>query len=287
MKLATIHNTDSTSAAVIVDATDGARAIALPATDVGTLLGDPNWRSVAEQADAAEGQPLDDVRLACPSLTPSKVVCVGLNYRSHILEMGRDLPTHPTLFAKFASNLIGPCDDVLLPPNSTEVDWEAELAIVIGSPVRSASREEAVAAIAGYTILNDVSMRDWQWRTTQWLQGKAFDASTPVGPYLVTADEVDPDQTGAPALDIRCDVNGETMQQANTGDLLFTPADAVAYVSQFTSLAPGDIIATGTPGGVGASRDPKRFLQQADVLTTEIEGLGRQVNGCIATSDDT
>lgn len=285
MKLATIRTAAGASAAVITGSGDDARAVELPASDVGTLLRLPDWRSLAAAAVDGQGVPLDEVALAPPSTNPSKIICLGLNYRSHILEMGRDLPTHPTLFAKWASTLIGPNDDIRLPGSSTEVDWEAELAVVVGRPVSRASTAEATEAIAGYTVLNDVSMRDWQWRTTQWLQGKAFDATTPVGPCLVTADEVDPEQTGAPGLEIRCLVDGEVVQEANTRDLLFSPADAVAYISQFTTLEPGDIVATGTPGGVGAGREPKRFLRAGEQLVTEIEGLGRLSNTCVTETN--
>lgn len=282
MRLATIRTNDATAAAIIVGADTDERAIELPAEDVGALLRRPDWRAVAEAAGENAGTPLTDASLAAPSVRPSKIICLGLNYRSHILEMGRELPTHPTLFAKWASTLVGPHDDIRLPNASTEVDWEAELAVIVGAPLTHASTEEAATAIGGYTILNDVSMRDWQWRTTQWLQGKAFDATTPVGPYLVTPDEVDPDQTGAPALAIRCAIDGEVMQEANTKDLLFSPADALSYISQFTTLEPGDIVATGTPGGVGAGREPKRFLRSGEVLTTEIEALGSLTNTCVA-----
>lgn len=281
MRLATTRGPNP-SAALIVGEGDQARCIDLPANDLGDLLRLPDWRSIAEASNSQPGSALSEVELAAPTPRPAKVICLGLNYRSHILEMGRDLPTHPTLFAKFASTLLGPGDDIRLPEASSEVDWEAELAVIIGRPISGGSPSDAIDAIAGYTILNDVSMRDWQWRTTQWLQGKAFDATTPVGPFLVTADEVDPHGTGAPALKISCSVDGEVMQEANTGDLLFSPADAVAYISQFTLLEPGDIVATGTPGGVGAGRSPKRFLRDGETLTTEIEGLGRISNRCSA-----
>jgi acylpyruvate hydrolase len=209
--------------------------------------------------------------------SPSKIFCVGLNYRGHILEMGRELPAVPTLFAKFAASLIGPRDRLVLPAVSDQVDWEAELAVVVGRPIRRATATEAAAGIAGYTVLNDVSMRDWQWRTSEWLQGKTFEASTPVGPWLTTPDEVG----DAADLEVRCEVDGVVMQRARTSDLLFGPADVLAYVSQFITLAPGDIVATGTPAGVGAGRDPKVFLQPGQVLRTVVEGLGECVNECV------
>jgi acylpyruvate hydrolase len=213
---------------------------------------------------------LADADLAPVIPRPSKIFCLGLNYRSHIEEMGAERPENPTLFAKFPAALIGARDPIRLPDASKAVDWEAELAFVVGRRVRNASAQQAADAIGGYTICNDVSMRDWQWRTTQWDQGKNFEASTPVGPFVVTGDEID----DAADLEVTCRVDGQTMQTARTGDLLFKPATIVAYVSQFTTLRPGDLIATGTPGGVGAGRDPKVFLAPGQVLETAIEGIG-------------
>lgn len=199
---------------------------------------------------------------------PTKVICCGLNYADHISETGRELPTHPTLFAKYADTLIGPKDDIVL-PEGLQVDWEAELAVVVGAEVRRAGREEAARAIAGYTVANDISVRDWQYRTLQWFQGKAWDHTTPVGP-VVGPDEVDP----VAGLDISCRINGETVQQANTSTLVFDAAELIAYISTFTVLRPGDLVLTGTPGGVGVARDPQRFLEDGDVLETEISGIG-------------
>jgi len=192
--------------------------------------------------------------------------------------MSRALPGYPTLFAKFASGLIGAHDDLVLPSVSNAVDWEVELGVVIGRQIRRATIEEARHAIAGFTVVNDISMRDWQRRTTQFLQGKAFDASTPVGPVLVTGDEIG----DAADLEVRCEVDGVVMQRGRTSDLLFGPAAIVSYISQFATLCPGDLISTGTPGGVGAGRDPQVFLQPGQVLTTAIEGIGSCVNHCVA-----
>jgi acylpyruvate hydrolase len=206
---------------------------------------------------------------------PDKIVCVGLNYRNHILEMGRELPEHPTLFAKFTSSLIGANDEIVLPAVSATVDWEAELAVVIGGRARHVSEREAVGAIAGYSVLNDVSVRDFQYRTLQWLQGKTFEHSTPVGPWLVTRDE-----SPGPDREITCEVEGELMQKADTADLVFGPAALVSYISSILTLEPGDIIATGTPGGVGAARDPQRFLQDGETVVTQIAGVGELRNVC-------
>ena len=208
---------------------------------------------------------------------PGKVLCVGLNYRAHIIETGRELPEYPTLFAKFADTLLGARDDLVLPSVSDRVDWEVELGVVIGSPIHRAAEDEAAAAIAGYTVINDVSMRDWQYRTVQWLQGKMFERSTPVGPYLVTPGEVG----SAADLEVRCEVDGVVMQQSRTSDLLFSPARIAAYASQAVTLRPGDLIATGTPGGVGEHRKPRVCLRPGNVLRTWIEGLGECVNHCV------
>ncbi|MFC0504992.1 fumarylacetoacetate hydrolase family protein [Micromonospora costi] len=272
MRLATIRTATGTRAARV----ETNVAIPLGYPDVGALLAAADVQDINRIPPAGKPVPVEDADFAPVLTSPSKVICVGLNYRTHILEMGRELPEHPTLFAKFADTLIGARDDVVLPITSAEVDWEAELGVIIGTSLRRATREQAHAAIAGYTVVNDVSMRDWQWRTTQWLQGKAFERTTPVGPFLVTPDEVD----HARDLEVRCEVDGSVMQHSRTSDLLFDPAATVAYISQFTTLRPGDLIATGTPGGVGAARDPKVFLAPGQTLLTVIEGLGECVNVC-------
>jgi acylpyruvate hydrolase len=209
---------------------------------------------------------------------PSKIICLGLNYKAHIEEMQGELPSYPTLFAKFATALTGPRDPIVLPKASKAVDWEAELGFVIGRRVRNASLVEALEAIAGYTIVNDVSMRDWQWRTSEWLQGKTWECCTPVGPALVSPEEVD----HAADLLLRCEVDGAVMQEARTSDLLFKPAEIVQYVSEILTLDPGDLISTGTPAGVGAGRQPPVFLRPGNVMRTSIEGLGELVNECVA-----
>ena len=264
MRLATLR----TPRGPVAVRAEGDELVELPYPDVVALLSDPGWR---EGAGGAGGRrhPAAGADLDSP-VRPAKIVCVGLNYRSHIEEMGRPLPEFPTLFAKFADTLTGPYDDLVVPSASTEVDWEAELGVVVGRVARNVSESEAAACITGYTVVNDVSMRDWQWRTTQWMAGKNFEASTPVGPFVVTGDELD----DAADLELRCDVDGITMQKARTSDLLFTPAAVVAYVSRVTTLRPGDLIATGTPGGVGAGRDPKVFLRPGQLLETTLEGVG-------------
>lgn len=211
-------------------------------------------------------------------LEPAQIFCIGLNYKGHILEAGKPTPEYPSIFAKFASSLTGPRAEIALTPESNEVDWEIELGIVIGKAARNVSPEEALDYIAGYTVINDISMRDWQSRTNQWFQGKNFEASTPVGPYIVTPDEID----HARDLRITCSIDGEIVQDGRTSDLLFKPAELVSYISQFTTLLPGDLIATGTPSGVGMARTPKRFLLSGETLTSEIEGIGVLSNRFVA-----
>ncbi|HXF01684.1 MAG TPA: fumarylacetoacetate hydrolase family protein [Arthrobacter sp.] len=274
MKLATLRTgPGSTTAAVQLEA--GAY-LPLPASDVGALLAVPEWRAQAEEAVSTAAS-TDVVRVPNADLAPvvprpGKVVCCGLNYGDHIQEMGRELPEYPTLFAKFADTLAGP-EDQLTVVGSENVDWEAELAVVVGATLARADEDQAEAAIAGYTVANDVSMRDWQRRTLQWFQGKAFDASTPLGPVLATADEFD--GTG---MEVRGYVNGELVQRGHTRTLVFGPARLLSYVSQFTTLRPGDVVLTGTPGGVGMGMVPPHFLADGDVLSTEIDGIGRLTN---------
>jgi acylpyruvate hydrolase len=273
MRFATIRTAAGTTAARL----DGDSLVPLDAPDVGALLAAGGLMSAPATVGAAPVS-APDADFAQVVTSPSKVICVGLNYRTHIQETGRELPEYPTLFAKFAETLTGPNDDVAIPAVSEKVDWEAELGVIIGESVYRASAAEAKDAIAGYTITNDVSMRDYQYRTLQWDQGKIFQRSTPAGPYLVTPDEVG----DAADLEIGCSVDGETKQLARTSDLLFKPADVVAYISQVITLRPGDLLLTGTTGGVGHVRKPPEFLQPGQVLRTWVEGLGELVNHIVA-----
>jgi acylpyruvate hydrolase len=271
MRLATIRVPGGTRAVRV----DADRAVEIGPPDLGALLADPDWRRTAEAADGPAHE-LSSLDHAPVVPRPGKIVCVGLNYAHHIREMGRELPEHPTLFAKFPEALIGARDDIVLPGASDAMDWEAELAVVVGTTVRHADEATAEAAIAGYAVLNDVTARDWQYRTLQWLQGKTFEATTPFGPELVT-----PDEAGV-GLALSCDVDGEQVQVADTTDLVFTPAALVSYISTIVRLNPGDVIATGTPGGVGHARKPPRYLRPGAVLTTAIAGLGECRNTCVA-----
>ena len=218
-----------------------------------------------------ERVPLEDVTLRPVIPSPGKVLCVGLNYRAHVEEGIYDVPDYPVLFTKFAETLIGAGQPIVLPPESAAVDFEAELAFVVGRHVRRSSELDAVA---GYTLANDVSMRDYQYRTHQWLAGKAWASSTPLGPFLVTADEVgDPHD-----LDITLDLNGERMQASNTSRFIFDIPTLIATISEFVPLAPGDVVLTGTPEGVGYRREPQVLLADGDRVVVEIEKVGRLEN---------
>jgi acylpyruvate hydrolase len=270
VRLATVRTPDGTRAARV----EGDDLALLEHPDVGALLASGDL-----DAPAAGHVPLAGADLAPVVTRPPKVICLGMNYRSHIEEMGREAPSHPTLFGKYARSLVGPRDPILLPPESEQIDWEVELAFVIGREVRRASGEEARGAIAGFTVLNDVSMRDWQFRTMQFLQGKTWERSTPVGPVLVTPDEL-PGGT-EPDVVLTCEVDGEVMQKSRTSDLLFGPEELVAYISTILTLEPGDLVATGTPGGVGMGRTPPVFLTPGRTVRTAIEGIGELVNECV------
>jgi acylpyruvate hydrolase len=219
---------------------------------------------------------------ALPIDPPGKIICVGLNYRDHAEEQGTELPSAPLLFAKWPNALIGPGEPIVIPRVSKQVDYEAELAVVIGQRVRGVSEENALEAVRGYTCLNDVSARDLQFSDGQWTRGKSADTFCPVGPQLVPATEVADPQ----ALGIRCVLNGEVMQDSTTANMIFTVAEIIAYASATMTLEPGDLIATGTPAGVGIFRDPPVLLMDGDEVTIEIEGLGALTNPVRAQTQD-
>ena len=272
MRLATIRTADGTRAARL----EGDELVVLNSPDVGTLLAAE--RETALRDEAGISVLVEDADFAPLITRPPKIFCVGLNYRSHILETGNSLPDFPTLFAKFSSCLIGAHDDIVLPTVSEKPDWEVELGIVIGERIRHGSLEDARHAIAGFTVVNDVSMRDWQRRTAQWLQGKTFESSTPVGPYLVSLDELDDPFD----LEVRCEVDGEVMQADRTSELVFGPLEIVAYCSEILTLEPGDLIATGTTGGVGNARTPPIYLQPGQLVRTVVGEVGECLNRCVA-----
>ena len=271
MKLATARIEGSTRAVRV----EGDALIDLGHADLGELLARPDWKNYAATTQGAS-YPIEGTGFATLISRPSKVVCVGLNYRNHITEMGRDLPEHPTLFSKFSDTLIGATDDIMRPAETDSFDWEVELAVVIGTTVRRASTKQAEEAIAGFSVLNDITCRDWQFRTREWLQGKNWDSTTPVGPYLVTPDELPGGVR--PKVDISLSVDGAVMQSDNTGDLLFDPVYLVEYISTVIRLNPGDIIATGTPGGVGHARKPEVYLHGGEFVVAEIAGIGALAN---------
>jgi acylpyruvate hydrolase len=274
MKFATIR----TSAGTRAVRADGGVLTELGFDDVGALLrsGPDALENVARTSGAQHS--LDDADFAPVVLDPGKIICVGVNYADHIAETGREPPDFPTLFAKFTDALVGAHDAIVLPSVSDMVDWEVELAVVIGRDARHVSPDRAVAVMAGYTVANDISMRDWQNRTAQWLQGKTFEHATPVGPWLVTPDEVD---GAAPDLELTCEVDGTLRQRSRTSQLVFGPAEIVAYASDVVTLRPGDLVLTGTPGGVGAAMEPPTFLRAGQVVRTAIEGIGELVNECV------
>jgi 2-keto-4-pentenoate hydratase/2-oxohepta-3-ene-1,7-dioic acid hydratase in catechol pathway len=212
-----------------------------------------------------------------PIERPQKIICVGLNYRDHAEEQGGDLPERPLLFAKWPNTLIGPGDPIVLPSISTKIDYEAELGVVIGSRARGVSIENALESVAGYICVNDVSGRDLQFSDGQWVRGKSLDTFCPVGPALVPASEIPDPQT----LGIRAILNGEVMQDSTTANMVFGVAEIVAFISQAITLEPGDLIATGTPAGVGVFRDPQVLLKPGDEITIEIDGIGALTNPVI------
>lgn len=259
-----LHQGRPFAAAIIDDTAVPLRDIAeLGAATPKSVLGSPPL--VPEDA-----LPLTAVRLRPVVPRPGKIICVGLNYVSHVGETKRDTPTYPVLFTKFSESLVGPTDVIVSPPESAQVDYEGELAVIIGRPGRRISPADALDHVGGYSIANDVTMRDFQYKTHQWLQGKSWEKSTPFGPWLVTPDEV-----GDPgALDLRLLLNGVEMQAGNTAQLMFDIPTLIARISEFVTLQTGDVIMTGTPGGVGFRRDPPVFLQPGDRVQVEISGLG-------------
>ncbi|RDW16562.1 FAA hydrolase family protein [Oceanobacillus arenosus] len=232
------------------------------------------YQYILNKRDEGQSFPLKDIKLGAPISSPGKIICVGKNYADHVAEMQSDIPEYPVLFAKFNNALIGPEDAIETSDVTKKLDYEVELAFVIGKMATKVKQEEALSYIAGYTIGNDTSARDLQKRTPQWLQGKTLDRSTPIGPWVVTADEIsDPGN-----LSIRSFVNGVERQASNTSHLIFDIPFLIEFISNLITLNPGDIILTGTPDGVGFAMDPPQFLEDGDVVTLEIEKIGRMEN---------
>lgn len=228
-------------------------------------------KAAAAKAPASARQPLKSVKPALPIARPPKFICIGLNYAAHAAEGGHATPTYPSIFTRFTSSLIAAGEPVLRPKESIQLDYECELTIVIGKGGRNISEAKALEHVFGYTLFNDVSVRDYQRKTPQWTQGKNFDGSGPVGPIVVTADEL---PAGASGLRIRTRLNGETMQDSNTADMIFSTAKIIAILSEFMTLEPGDMIATGTPSGVAHARKPPTWMKNGDTVEVEVDGIG-------------
>ena len=247
----------------------------LPGTVLGVLEAEAvEAVSRAVESGAGARTPLADARLASPIPRPPKIVCVGLNYLDHATEQNVPLPEHPLLFSKATSSVVGPYDDVVLPAESEQVDYEVELAVVIGKTATAVSEADAYDYVAGYTVANDVSARDIQFRQQQWHQGKSYDTFCPMGPWLVTKDEI-PDPN---ALAVKLTLNGTVLQDSNTDNLIFNVPTLVSRISSAMTLLPGDVISTGTPAGVGVFRDPKILLKAGDYMETWVEGIGTLKN---------
>jgi 2-keto-4-pentenoate hydratase/2-oxohepta-3-ene-1,7-dioic acid hydratase in catechol pathway len=280
---------------VSYDAGDGARAGVLEderVVDAWAALGEPERGSlrelIAEErlgdlgkaleggkgsaggSDTSASLPLDEVELLPPIPDPEKIVCIGLNYRSHAAEAGIEAPQSPAIFGKFRNALAAPGATVRLPAASRKVDFEAELAFVVGRTASEVSEEEALECVAGYTLLNDLSARDLQFATPQWMSGKVFDGSAPCGPAVVTPDEAGPHD----AIEISLRLNGEEMQAASTADLIFSVPQLLSHLSGLMTLAPGDIVSTGTPAGVGSVREPRVWLGDGDEIVIDSPTIG-------------
>jgi 2-keto-4-pentenoate hydratase/2-oxohepta-3-ene-1,7-dioic acid hydratase in catechol pathway len=228
--------------------------------------------------NAPSAVPLASVKLCAPIPDPPKILCMGLNYRDHAKEAGLELPKYPVIFAKYSNTVIGPGDNIVLPKNSRKPDYEAEFGFVIGKRARHIRAEDWRDHVFGYMNCNDVSARDYQMSVSQWTMGKNFDTFAPMGPYLVSADEIgDPHN-----LNISLTLNGETMQSSNTRELIFKIPETVAFLSSVMTLEPGDVVLTGTPAGVGFSRTPPRWLMPGDEVVVRGEGLGELRNKCVA-----
>jgi acylpyruvate hydrolase len=274
MKYTTVRVNGATRAARVRD--DVLELYRLP--DVDALL---TVLASGENPDVTEEMALAGADLAPVVTRPGKIICVGANYLQHILEMGAEPPAYPTLFAKYAESLIGAGDDIVMPRGSEAVDWEAEITAVIGAPARAVSPREALGVVAGYTASNDVTARDFQFRSMQWLQGKTFEKTNPLGPFLVTGDEIDHGRD----LAITCEISGRTVQDSRTSDMIFSAAEVISYISHIVPLQVGDVIMTGTPSGVGQGRKPPEYLAAGDVLTTTVEGIGTLRNLCVDSGE--
>ncbi|MGH3090510.1 MAG: fumarylacetoacetate hydrolase family protein [Rubrobacteraceae bacterium] len=240
-------------------------------------VGTANMIEYIENGGGPEGEALslDEIRLHAPIPNPQKVIAIGLNYEDHAAETGADIPEKPIVFAKYANTVIGPGDEIRIPPITSQADYEAELAVVIGREAKNVSADDALDHVFGYMNANDVSSRDLQFSEGgQWTRSKSIDTFCPTGPYIATTDEVPDPQN----LRVRCVLNGEVMQDGNTSKMIFPVAELISFLSSGMTLVPGDIVVTGTPPGVGSARDPQVWLKDGDEVTIEIEGLGSLTN---------
>lgn len=287
MKLATFTQRESTRIGVV----DGQHVVDLQASvpelprEMVAFLeaGQPALQAAHDAIATGTRIPLEDVRLEAPIARPPKFLAVGLNYADHVAESGMETPPHPTIFNKQSTCVTGPTDPVHVPRASHVLDYEGELGIVIGKRCRHVPRDRAADAIAGYLVVNDATVRDWQLRIPTWTMGKSFDTHGPIGPWIVTSDELpDPHQ-----LQLRTWVNGELRQESNTKELIFDCFTLIEHLSTAFTLEPGDIIATGTPSGVGIGMKPPRLLKDGDIVRIEIEGIGWIENPVIDEPADT
>ena len=272
MRLVTYRADGEERAGVQIDGgvLDAAALRGVDRIGVRELIAEGRLDDLRKGLDTGDAEPVEGTELLPPLPDPDKIVCIGLNYRSHAAEAGIDPPDHPTFFAKFRNALAPPGASVSLPAASEKVDYEAEVAFVIGRRCKEVKPDEALDAVAGYMLLNDLSARDLQFATPQWMPGKVFDGSAPCGPAIVTPDEAGP----ADAISFALDLNGERMQEASTSDLIFSVAELVARLSHWMTLEPGDIVSTGTPSGVGSVREPRVWLKPGDEIVISSPTLG-------------
>jgi 2-keto-4-pentenoate hydratase/2-oxohepta-3-ene-1,7-dioic acid hydratase in catechol pathway len=283
MHLVTYNDGEVTRVGILGDDIVASLPAGAPRTMLELIQAGPGvWQSVAQVPEQETGGvPLSSVRLLPPISNPSKVMAIGLNYMDHCREQHVDPPKEPLIFAKFPTAIIGPGDAIVWNPDLTsQVDYEVELGVVIGRRAKSVEQSEALDYVFGYTVLNDVSARDLQFGDKQWVRGKSLDTFCPIGPAIVTSDEIPNPQ----ALALRCMVNGVALQDSTTAEMIFGVAELVSFISRFITLEPGDVIATGTPYGVGVFRDPQIFLKDGDVVVAEIERIGRLENTCKVVS---
>ena len=271
MRLVTYQDDSGGRAGVLTDAgvLDAGTLLGADGIGLKELIASDRIGELAERVDG-DAEPIEGAELLPPVPDPDKVLCIGLNYRSHAAEAGVEPPEQPTFFAKFRNALASPGATVPLPAASEKVDYEAEVAFVVGRRCQEVGADEALDAIAGYMLLNDLSARDLQFATPQWMPGKVFDGSAPCGPALVT-----PDEAGSPdSISFALDLNGDRMQEASTSDLIFSTAQLLGHLSRLMTLEPGDIVSTGTPSGVGSVREPRVWLRPGDEIVISSPTLG-------------